>query len=299
MGDTAEQARWLRETVGIRALPMAAIRVTGEDARSWLNGQITNDMSRTEPGDAVYALAVDTKGKIASDLWALDLGEDGFDLVVPPDRLEPLLAHLDKYVVMEDVDLEGRPVTVISAQGPRHGELGLSGFACDRLGSGGTDVLDGDRAAAVAAAEALGGGEVSAEAWELARLRAGRPALGRDFDDKTLPQEAGLRDLAVSFTKGCYVGQEVVCMLETRGQLRRRLVQARADALPEPGAEVTADGVAVGTVRSGAIDPDDGRAWIHALIKRKHAVPGAALETATGAMTVREVLGGDSEPPAL
>jgi len=299
MGDTAEQARWLRETVGVRALAMAAIRVTGEDARSWLNGQITNDVSRTEAGDAVYALAVDTKGKIASDLWALDRGDEGFELVVPADRLAPLLAHLDKYVVMEDVDLEGRAVTVVSAQGPRHAELGLEGFECDRLGAGGTDVVDGDLAAAVEAAEALGGGEVSAEAWELARLRAGRPAIGVDFDDKTLPQEAGLRDLAVSFSKGCYVGQEVVCMLESRGQLRRRLVQARADALPEPGAEVLVDGAAVGSVRSGALDPEDGKAWILALVKRKHAVVGLALETPAGTMTVREVLGGDSRSPAL
>jgi len=293
MGDIADQARWLRETVGVRALEMAAIRVTGEDARTWINGQVTNDVGRTEKGDAVYALAVDTKGKIASDLWALDLGGDRFDLVVPRDRLEPLLAHLDKYVVMEDVELEGREVTVVSAQGPRHAELDLEGFACDRLGAGGTDVLDGDLAAAVEAARRLGGGEVSEEAWELARLRAGRPALGADFDEKTLPQEAGLRELAVSFTKGCYVGQEVVCMLENRGQLRRRLVQARADALPEPGSEVTADGAAVGTVRSGAIDPEDGRAWIHALVKRKHAAEGASLETAAGTLTVREVLGGD------
>lgn len=231
MSDPLEQARWLTETVGVRPLTLGCIHVTGDDARTWLNGQITNDVSRTAPGDAAYAVAVDLKGRILTDLFALDRG-DAFDLLVPRDRLEAMVEHFDRYVVMEDVELEGREITVISAQGPAAATLELDGFSCDRLGRGGFDVIDGDLDAIVARAGRAGGGLVGEEAWELARLRAARPGYGADFDETTYPQEAGLTATAVSFTKGCYLGQEVICMLENRGQVRRRLVQLEGDALP-------------------------------------------------------------------
>ena len=297
MDDTLEQARWLAETVGVRTLELGAIRVEGEDAREWLNGQITNDVSHSAPGSAVYALVVTVKGRIATDLWVLDHGET-LDLLVQRDRLGPLIEHYERYIVMEDVELEGREIDVVSAQGPRSAEL-EGGFACDRLGSGGRDHPDGDLEEIVGRAAALGGGPVAPEAWELARLRAGRPALNADFDETSYPQEAGLVNLGVSFTKGCYVGQEVVCMLEQRGQLRRMLTQLRGDALPPPGSPLRHEGTEVGTVRSGMLDPADGQAWIHAYIKRAHAEVGTAFEADTGIVTVREILGGKASKGAL
>ncbi len=298
-----EQARWLEQAVGVRALDLGAIRVDGDDARAWLNGQISNDVSDTREGDSVYALLLEANGRILTDLYALDRG-DAFDLLVPRARLADVREHLERFIVMEDVDLEAREVEVISAQGPRASEL--DGFTCDRLGHGGTDRLDGDLDAIVERAQELGGGLVSPEAWELARLRAGRPALGADFDATVFPQEAGLAELAVSFAKGCYVGQEVVCMLENRGQLRRRLVQLRADALPAPGSRLMFEGVEVGTIRSGVFDPEAKGAWVHAIVKRARAEVGLELELAphppggtSAAVTVRKILGSRAEERAL
>ncbi|MBX3268885.1 MAG: folate-binding protein YgfZ [Sandaracinaceae bacterium] len=297
MPDVLEQAAWLAESVGVRALSTGVLRVRGEDARSWLNGQITNDVSRTRAGDAVYALLVDVRGKILSDLFALDRG-DGLDLLVPPSRLAPLLAHLERYVVMEDVELTGEETVVVSAQGPAAGSLGLAGFACDRLGHGGLDLLETPLARAIEAARALGGGLVDEEAWTLARLRAARPAYGLDFDETNYPQEAALGPRAVSFTKGCYVGQEVVCTLESRGQLRRRLVVIAGAALPASGTSLTRDGVEVGVVRSGVVDPADGTAIALAYVKRASAEPGVELASARGPVTIRYVAGGDPQRAA-
>ncbi|MCA9610451.1 MAG: folate-binding protein YgfZ [Myxococcales bacterium] len=292
MSDPVREARWLRETVGVRPLELGALRVTGEDARSWLNGQITNDVSRTQPGDAIYAVAVDVKGRILSELRALDLGDAGFDVLVPRERLAFLSEHLERYVVMEDVELVGRDLVVVTAQGPASAALDLGGFPSDRLGQGGVDLVDVSLETVVARAEQLGGGLVGEEGWELARLRARVPAWGLDFDETTYPQEAGLRATAVSFTKGCYLGQEVICMLENRGQLRRHLVALEGDALPPPGSALEREGVEVGTVRSGMVDPQAGIARFHAYVKRSAAAPETVLASAAGLVTVREIVGG-------
>lgn len=292
MGDSVRDARWLRETVGIRALERGALRVTGEDARTWLNGQITNDVSRTRPGDAVYAVMVDVRGKILTDLRVLDLGDDTFDVLLPRERLGFAVEHLERYVVMEDVELVPRELVVVTAQGPASAALELGGYPSDRLGHGGVDLLEVSLDEAVARAEELGGGRVGEEGWELARLRAHRPAYGLDFDETTYPQEAGLRAAAVSFTKGCYLGQEVVCMLENRGQLRRHLVALEGAAVPPPGSPLSRDGSEVGTVRSGVLDPEAGVARLHAYVKRSSAVPEMVLASSAGPVTVREIVGG-------
>lgn len=297
MAELDTQARWLRDSVGVRALALGCVRVGGEDARTWLNGQITNDVSRTRAGDAVYAVIVDVRGRILTDLFALDRG-DGFALLLPRDRLDPMLAHLERYVVMEDVELAGRAVEVVTAQGPASAGLELGGFPCPRLGGTGVDLLDVALDVAVARAERLGGGLVGEDAWELARLRAARPAYGPDFDESTYPQEAGLAASAVSFTKGCYVGQEVVCMLENRGQLRRRLVALEAEVLVPPGTPLLRDGAEVGAVRSGVRDPEDGRAKMLGYVKRSSATPGTLLATSATPVTVREVVGGAPALPA-
>lgn len=294
MTDRIEGARWLAETVGVRAMPeLALMRVSGEDARSWLQGQITNDISRTRAGDAVYALAVDVRGKTLADLTVVDRGEDLL-VLVPSERREPLLAHFDKYIVMEEVDLE--PVDdlrVLTAQGPAADRVtdGRPRHPADRLGAGGFDVLvpadeaEPTLAALIEAAAAAGGGEVDEAAWELARLRRGIPRYGVDFGDAHYPQEAGLKERALSFLKGCYLGQEVVCMLENRGQLRRRLVRLEGDALPEEGAPIEVEGAPVGEITSALDDPAQGVLAL-GYVKRAHAEPGVVVSTPVGPLTV-------------
>jgi folate-binding protein YgfZ len=162
------------------------------------------------------------------------------------------------------------------AHGPKAAELGV---ACDRTGLGGALVIaapeESDRLASrVASAGGLVG---DASGWEALRIEHGVPAFGVDFDDKTYPQEASLEKRAVSFDKGCYLGQEVVCMLELRGHVKRKLVPFVMDAADPitPGATVTDDaGVEIGKVSS---------AWERtglAMLKLAHTDPGAKLHVA-------------------
>ena len=110
----------LEETVGVRAMDtLSAIRVTGAESKSWLNGQVTQQLALMKAGDAAYGLAVDVHGKILADLWVLDRGQDELVAIVPKTARDALLTHLDKYIVMEDVDLEPRPRLNRRKPGPR------------------------------------------------------------------------------------------------------------------------------------------------------------------------------------
>jgi folate-binding protein YgfZ len=301
MQTLSARADSLATHVGVRVLhDISIVRVTGDDRRTWLNGQISNDVRATKPGDAIYALVLGLHGKILADLFALDRGDD-FTLVIPSAAADAVFAQLTKHIIMEDVELSRLDdVAVLTAQGPearlaieRAALASASAFPCDRLGTGGFDLLvpraeaDDAFAALRTAAEELGGVAVDDDTWALTALRNGRPRFGIDFGERHYPQEAGLRERALSFGKGCYLGQEVVCTLESRGQLVRKLVQLDAAAAPSAGASITlADGTEVGVVTSAAADPSTGRAIAFAYLKRAHAVVGTAVRAGAVDATV-------------
>src|SRR5687768_6040263 len=96
---TADEARWLTDSVGSRAWDeLAVLQVTGDDARTWLNGQVTNDVRETKPGDAVYALVIHVRGKVLADAWVLDRGEDQV-LVLPRAALGAVTEAFEKYII--------------------------------------------------------------------------------------------------------------------------------------------------------------------------------------------------------
>lgn len=305
MTTLSAQADALAATVGVYRLDdVAVVRVSGDDRRTWLNGQLTNDVRATHTGDAVYALVIHLNGKILTDLFVLDRGDD-LALIVPASTVDAVLEQLGKYIIMEDVELERvSDLAVLSAQGPAaHAAIERAAipsaqpFPCDRLGAGGYDVLvpraDVEAAfrALCAAAEALGGCAVDAEARSLAAMRGGRPRFGIDFGDRQYPQEAGLRERALSFGKGCYLGQEIVCTLESRGQLVRKIVLLDAERAPAPGSVVTlGDGTEVGAVTSSMVDPATGRALAFAYLKRAHAVAAQPVRLGDRDATVARVL---------
>lgn len=296
-----EAAEFARETAAVRRLDdVAAIRVWGPEARSWLNGQVTNQVALLAAGGAVYALAVSIKGRILSEIWALARDPDDLVLLVPAARREALLAHFDKYIVMEDVDVEASDdLVVITVQGPKAAEVvgDRASFPCSRLHAEGRDLLvtpdeaDAVLAALLDAAGALGGGAIDEGSWQLARVRAGIPAYPADFDDGVYPQEAGLNERAVSYDKGCYLGQEVVCMLEQRGQLRRHLVKLESSTEPTVGGDVLVADRKVGSVRSAVHDPDSEKWLAMAYVKRKHAAPGTELDAGGAAATIAARVG--------
>lgn len=260
--DLDAQAAALRGGAGLLALDhLSVLSVGGADRASWLNGVVTNDVRALAQGASVYAAAVAVKGKILADLHATALGDEIL-LAMPSERRDEVAAHFDRYVVMEDVTLTPSDLRVFTVQGPRSAEVappvGLRARN-DRLGRGGFDlyVAPGEVEALVAwAREAEARGELAVvgdEAWERARVEAGVPRFGVDFDTANFVQEASITPRAVSFQKGCYLGQEVVCRLEMRGHVQRRLVSLRVDgAPPAKGAPVVSEGKAVGEVTSAA-----------------------------------------------
>jgi tRNA-modifying protein YgfZ len=275
--------------------------LTGSEAAEFLQGQVTNDVEGLAPGTGCYALLLTHKGKIRTDMRVLR-GEDWFLLDTEPGGLGPLAKTVDMYGIGRDVG--SKDVTaeraIVSLLGPSardaldaappreehafvEGEHGLY-VATDA----GVDVI--------APSDSLGGlhatlgvEPVSVEAAECLRIESGRPRLGLDMDDGTIPQEAGLNDRAVSFTKGCYVGQETVARLHYRGKPNRHLRGLRLASPAETGDTVTAGEKAVGTVGSSCVSPTLGP--IALALLRREASPGhtVAVGDAGGAAEVVEL----------
>lgn len=265
---------------------LCTLVLKGSDRVAWLNGLVTCDLARRAPGVAAYGLLLEKKGKIRADLLAVD-HDDALVLVVPRAARELVHEVLDHHLVMDDVELEEGAHDVALLHGPRAAELAaelaLPSFVDARWGLGSRLVLlapGGAAASALsAAAEARGGTTTAPPGDDALSVDRFVPRFGRDFDAAHYPQEAALEERAVSFSKGCYLGQEVVYMLEHRGREKQRLVPLAiaGDALPEAGAPVhDASGAEVGTLKSAAW----GRGGVRgiALVKRAQAEPGTPLQ---------------------
>ena len=236
-------------------LAQKRIDVTGDDAREWLGGQLTCDLRESAPGSSTYGLLLTTKGKIITDVWVLTGYENApFALSVPESALPETLKRLERFLVMEDVDLEVSDEVLVSVQGGD--SPGPGWWPVPRLDGPGWERW-------MSPEEAATHTTTSETDYEGARIEAGRPRLGLDMGNDTLPQEVGLHR-AVAFDKGCYVGQEPVVMLEHRGKPPKRLVRLSV-AGAEPGAEVIAGGASVGRVTS--VHPSKELAL--ALVRRK------------------------------
>jgi tRNA-modifying protein YgfZ len=295
--DQVDAAR--RTVLAVRAGGLAALIVTGKDRISWLNGLVTCDLIKwgeagSSEREARYGLVVTRSGRVLADPILFDDGERAA-VVVPVELVSRLREHLEHYLVMEDAEVapasDGVEPWLI--HGPRSAEVlaaargaGASGGAYDRTGLGGALVLAPvDRAAAVRAAiegaVAASGGLVGDGAgWEALRLECGVARFGVDFDEKTYPQEASLEKAAVSFDKGCYLGQEVVCMLEMRGHVKRKLVSLVFDGPEAPlaGAAVADEaGASVGELTSAALSPTLGVPVGLAMVKRAQALAGSRV----------------------
>ncbi len=306
----SEQARaltnhagfWFRDDLGV-------VRVTGDDRFTWLNGQVTNDLRHLESAGSVRALAVHVRGKIMAELWVV--GQPDVLLAVMPKAAETtVLESFERYIIMEDVMLERWPeVRVLAVLGPASAQLSVIasegvgsvvGFAYDELGVGGYAWV-GEASALASIAERLrtaGAVEIDDAGYELARLRAGLPRFGLDYGERSYPQEAGLKQL-VSFQKGCYLGQEVVCTLENRGKLTRQLALWRGavaaggpPSLPAPGTALqAAAGETPGEVTSAVWDPEAAAVLALGYVKRAHAKPGTSLTAAGIQLTLERIVG--------
>jgi len=279
--------------LAIAANDRATFLVTGEDRVSWLNGLVTCDLAKKRAGDAAYGLVVGRTGRILADVFAV-IDDVRVLLAVPAGAAETIRQHFEHYLVMEDAELGRRTdgFAIWFLHGPRSGDVlaaargaGGSGGMLDQTGLDGAIVFasteyGGDVRNAVERSVSGARGAIGdAEGWEALRLERAVAKFGADFDDKLYPQEASLEKIAVSFNKGCYLGQEVVCMLELRGHVKRRLSALVIDGpQPEAGAIVTdAAGAPVGELSSAAWSPTLGRPVALAILKRSHAEPGSVI----------------------
>ncbi|MEA2129254.1 MAG: hypothetical protein QOJ85_2145 [Solirubrobacteraceae bacterium] len=270
------------------------LALTGGDAKSFLAGQVTNDIEGLTGGAGCYAAFLTHKGKMLGDLRVLAVDEPAPELLLDTERptLQALFDMIRRFKIGYDVELHKRTLQrgLLSLVGP--GARAVAGAEdlpaeehAHRAGSigdrpvrlvatdVGVDVLcDADDTEAVRGALLdAGATPVSEAAAEIVRVERGRPRYGAELDDATIPQEAGLNERAVSFTKGCYVGQETVARLFYRGKPNRHLRGLRLSEPAPAGAELRLGERVVGHLASSLVSPVHGPIAL-ALVRREAAV---------------------------
>ena len=240
--------------------PRSFVRVAGLDAEDYLNRMVSNDVAVLGPGEACEALLLTAKARVIAPLVVLRRAHQDFLLLTEPELGERVRAELlrFRFAAKAEIELEQHESHVAFGE--------AEGIPTRDYGVPAVEVLD----------EQPNGEPVPLEELELLRVRARTPAWGREIDDRVLPAEAGLTDRAVSFTKGCYPGQEPIARLHYRGRANRglRVLELEGEALPPYDAELELDGKVVGRVTSAV--RENGRVVALAYVRREVA-PDAQL----------------------
>lgn len=248
----------------------ALIWVEGPDAPTFLQGLLSNDVAALAPGTSCPALILDAKGHVQADLRVRRDTENAYTLVLRPDFGDPVCAVLARYHFSEDLEIIGpEAVEILTVTGSLAVADGISEIAVVGMLPGSLDLVVDDPAAAIAA---LGVEEAPADALEMARIAAGIARVGVDTGPATLVQEVGLESTAVSFQKGCYLGQETVARVAFRGRVNRRLRGVAFAAPAGVGAALTHHGREVATLTSACVTPDLGA--IGLAVIRREVEPG-------------------------
>ena len=303
------QYRVLREGAGLlERADLRRIAVTGAEGAEFLQGQLTNDIEALEPGQGCYAVLLDRKGKIRADMRVLRLAADHLLVETEAGCGDLVLAHLEMYRIGRDAEVaetsaEHELLTLI---GPRseeviggvplrpehaHREIPIAGATCRAVGTDlGIDLLvpAGSVEEVRAALLAAGAEPIGPEAAEIARVEAGRPRVGFEIGAGTMPQEAGINERAVSFTKGCYIGQETVARLHYKGKPNRHLRLLAPERPVEAGDPVIAGGREVGTIGTAVLSP--ARGPLALAILRREAEPGDEVVVGEGIRATVEAI---------
>ena len=287
----ADDYRALREGVGAYALPRDVVWVHGPDAVQYLQGQCSQEVVGLAPGAAADALLLAPDGKLDALVRLVRTGDDGVLLDTEAGYAEVVLARLRRFRLRSKVDLDLLAWSCLALRG--RGVAGAPGGAAlpvddgpvppgpvpvDWHGWAGVDLLG------PAPEPPSGARRCGPDAWEACRIESGVPVMGRELDQRTIAAEADLVDRAVSFTKGCFTGQELVARLDARGsRVARRLCGVAVDVGPAeaPGLVGAAlrdpagtDGPERGRITSAAWSPAHGAAVALAYAHRSLAVPG-------------------------
>jgi folate-binding protein YgfZ len=261
-GDVTAEYLALRGACGLVTDLHQAVVVSGADAVAFLQGLLSQDLELA-PGSITRSFLLSPQGKLAALLWVLR-GEEEVILVTDGVSGDQLVADLNRFRIRVDAVIRVEDSPVLELWGPAStGVLESIASPVDegwkrtgwgwiaRLPMGGLDryLLAGQTEEKLLENGAVRCGSLAATA---VRIEAGEPMMGRDVDTKTIPQETGLVPEAVSFTKGCYLGQELVARIDSRGHVNRRLLGVRIgeNVLPPEGAEVVGAGRTVGFLGS-------------------------------------------------
>jgi aminomethyltransferase len=315
-GDTRGEFQALISACGVFNLSSRSkISLTGGDRVRWLNGMVTNNVRDLAPGRGIYAFLLNPQGHILGDLYAYNRGES---LLVDTDQVqaEKVLAVFEKYIIMDDVEVANITdrLTAIGITGPDAGasleaaglkipaleplqfvelpwqQLNLTLVRSDHPGVEKYEIWL-EPAHVPQLQEALlkaGAKMVGAAALELLRIAAGIPRYGVDIRERDLPQETE-QQRALNFSKGCYIGQEIVERIRSRGSVHRKFTGFEVQGpLPARGARIQVDGKEIGEITSAATLPlaDGDRQVALGYVRREGAASGKQLEFSGSRLTV-------------
>jgi tRNA-modifying protein YgfZ len=294
------QYRELREGAGLlERSERATLEVRGPDAAEFLQGQVTNDIVALAPGTGCYAAMLNPKGRIVADMRVLCAAPERLVLDTESAADDAVLRDLRMYKIGRQVEVADTASerALLSLIGPRsepvveaalgvrppgdeHGNAEAEGGVLAVRTDTGIDLVVPEEHAAGVRERLLAAGAhpVSLEAAEILRIETGRPRHGIDMTDDNLPAEAGIVERAVSFTKGCYVGQEPVARMHYKGHPNRHLRGLRLSASAAPGTTLVAGDREVGRITSAALSPALGPVAL-ALVRRE---VGAGDEVSLG-----------------
>jgi tRNA-modifying protein YgfZ len=244
-------------------VPRDFVRVSGPDAASFLQGQISQDIEVVRAGRSAWSFLLQPQGKVDAWLRIAAVGADEFVLDLESGFGEVVVARLNRFKIRVKVDIGPLDWRCVAVRGDGAAQIG--GLAAEWPGIEAVDVVGADPAVHVGRAGTL-------EDYERARIEAGVPAMGHEITTATIPGELGVNDRSVSFTKGCYTGQELVARIDSRGgnvPRHLRLVRVEGEALL--GATVEHGGREVGTLTSVA--PVGGRTIGLAILSRSVEPP--------------------------
>jgi tRNA-modifying protein YgfZ len=287
------------------------IEIAGDDRAQFLHNLCTNEIRKLPPGAGCETFLTNVQGKIVAHVLVFS-GPDSLVLETVPEQADKILAHLDRYLIREKVELRNRSLhwSQWLLAGPNSESLlaGLTGGSCphdlwasQKVQIDGHEVwlrrvdvagpigflLDCRRTDADKLGEVLvqaGARRAGGQALEAKRIEAGFPFYGPDISDKNLPQELARDDRTISFTKGCYLGQETVARIDALGHVNQTLVGVRfaGPVAVSHDLELTAAGTVVGRVTSAALSPALHATLALAYVRRGSNQPGTRLESAEG-----------------
>jgi folate-binding protein YgfZ len=316
-GDPVAEYRAARETAALFPLTWrGALRFVGPDRRSWLHGQVTNEVTGLPDGAWNEAAVLNIQGHMVAMLRVLAL-PNALLAELPTTIAGATAAHLDRYLIMERVEIEDASgeVRLFSVQGPRAAEVvrAATGVAAAEVapytlttqegpggaplivaratqtGESGFDLFAATEAAPLVwgllgeAVRGVGGRAAGWEALNTLRVEAGIPWWGHEIDASIVPFEARL-ERAISLTKGCYVGQEIIARIDARGRVNNLLggLRLSGEALPEPGSEVHSEERKIGRVTTAVPSPALGAPVALAFLRREWTEPGRTVWVESG-----------------